>query len=311
MGNGTEGVKVIYNILVIDDMPAIHELVKAHLSGHSFEVSGAYDGKTGLITAERSKPDLILLDVDMPVMQGFEVCRHLKARRETRSIPVIFLTAANSVDDRIRGFDAGACDYITKPFDGADLRARVRAALRAKRALDELSDTTMVDEMTQLFDRKYFETQLDAALSASRRSSKPLGVILVDIDKMHAVNGAFGSDLADQMLRTVSQSLMHTCRREDVLCRFGGDVFAVLVRDSKPSILAQYAERIRVAVRSAVLYDDHRVIQVTGSVGVSVSSPKVNVLLVGEAEEAVTRAKMSGGDCVRTSRELTALSAAA
>ena len=289
-------------ILLIDDSAPVHQLVKAHLSPR-FEILSAYDGKTGLTVAAKKRPDLILLDVKMPAIQGYEFCRQLKADRVTRSIPVVFLTAACTVGERIRGLDAGACDYITKPFQPAELRARIRAVLRAQRALNEMSQNTMVDEMTRLFGRRYFETQLDAGLAAAQRTGRPLGCILVDIDHMHAVNGAFGRELGDQMLYAVSQSLSQTSRREDLLCRFGGDEFAVLVPDAKASALGMYAERVRLAVRSAVLCDAERVIQVTASLGVSLSSWNDRISVLPASEEALCRAKQAGGDCIRFGRK--------
>jgi diguanylate cyclase (GGDEF)-like protein len=297
-------------ILLIDDSAAVHQVVKAYLSPR-FDIVSAYDGKTGLVAAEKSKPELILLDVAMPAIGGFEVCRQLKADRVTRSIPVMFLTAAHSVAERIRGLEAGACDYITKPFEPTELRARVRAVLRTQKALDQMVQNTMVDELTGLFDRRYFEAQLDAGLAAARRTGKPLGCILVDIDEMHVVNGAFGRELGDQMLCAVSRCLTEICRREDVLCRFGGDRFVVLVPAAKVSSLRIFAERVRMAVRAAVLCDASRVIRVKASVGVSLSSVTDGISVLPATEEALARAKQDGGDCIRFGRKLLQLRSAA
>ncbi|MEA2735889.1 MAG: hypothetical protein QOE14_2340 [Humisphaera sp.] len=297
-------------ILLIDDSPSIHQIVKVHLSPR-FEIVSAYDGKTGLTAAGKKMPDLILLDVEMPALRGYEVCRQLKANRVTRSIPVVFVTAANTVEERIQGLDAGACDYISKPFEPAELGARIRAALRAHRALDEMSQNAMVDELTGLFDRRYFETLLDTALATARRTGRPLGCVLVDVDQMHVVNGAFGRALGDQMLHAVSQCLLQASRRDDVLCRFGGDEFAVLVPEANASTLGIYAERIRHAVRSAVLCDARRLIKVTASLGVSLLSLTDGISVLPATEEALCRAKGAGGDCIRFGHRSVELSAAA
>lgn len=297
-------------ILLIDDAATVHQLVKTQL-GRRFNIHSTYDGKSGLIAAAKDKPDLILLDVGMPAIHGFEVCRRLKADRATRSIPVVFLTAARSVSDCIRGLEAGACDYITKPFRPAELQARVRAALRTHKELGEMTQKAMVDEMTGLFDRTYFETQLDIGLAAAGRTGKPLGCILVDIDQMHVVNGAFGRKLGDQMLYAVSQSLSQTARREDVLCRFGGDEFALLMPDASASALAVYAERIRLAVRSAAVCDAQWVIEVTASLGVSLSGLPNEIPLVSATQEALSQAKQAGGDCISFAGNVMGLRAAA
>jgi two-component system cell cycle response regulator len=125
-------------VLVIDDSAAMHALVKALLSEEAVEVHSAFDGTSGLLLAASLKPDLILLDVDMPAMNGFEVCKILKASKVTSNIPIVFLTACASADEKVWGFELNAADYITKPFEPSEFWARIRAALRTKRLLDIL-----------------------------------------------------------------------------------------------------------------------------------------------------------------------------
>ena len=125
-------------VLIVDDAIAMHGLIKVHLSEEPWEFQSAYDGPSGLAAAASLNPDLILLDVDMPGLNGFDVCRALKANEATSRIPVIFLTASASVDEKICGLELRAVDYITKPFDPGELCARICAALRTKRLLDLL-----------------------------------------------------------------------------------------------------------------------------------------------------------------------------
>ena len=125
-------------VLIVDDSAPLHALVKVHLGDDAVLIHSAYDGSTALIAAASLRPDLILLDVDMPDMNGFEVCRCLKANAATADIPVIFLAAGTSADEKVCGLNLQAVDYITKPFDPAELCARVRSALRTKRLLDLL-----------------------------------------------------------------------------------------------------------------------------------------------------------------------------
>jgi len=153
----------------------------------------------------------------------------------------------------------------------------------------------MVDPLTGLFDRKYFDEKLDAGLAGSQRTGRPLGCILVHIDRMEAVNGAFGRELGDEMLRAVSERLLQTSRREDVPCKFGDDDFAILVTDADPASLRIYAEHIRLAIRSAVVDDAERVIQVTASLGVSISDGD-SVPLLQAAQAALCHACEAGGD---------------
>lgn len=127
-----KGPQVYQTVLMVDDFKPIHQLVKTHLAEEPLVIHSAYDGPSGLATATSLHPDLILLDVDMPGMNGFDVCRLLKANRSTADIRIIFLTAASSIDDKVCGLELQAVDYITKPFDPEELRARVRAAFRTK-----------------------------------------------------------------------------------------------------------------------------------------------------------------------------------
>lgn len=298
---------MVCKVLVIDDAVAVHRLIRTHLSEQRFEVISAYDGKSGLAVATAAEPDLILLDVDMPVLNGYEVCRRLKANSVTRPVPVLFLTAAATVDQKVRGLDVGACDYIAKPFEPAELRARVRAALRTRNAVLTLAQNSMIDELTGLFDRKYFEARLDAELASSRRSGLPLGCAIVDIDHMASVNGAFGRELGDDMLHAAGEAVLQTCRREDVVCRRGGDEFAILAAKTDMRTLHELADRVCAAVRSATLISPQQVIQVTASVGAAVSRLSEGPSIVQEAEAALRTAQQAGGDCARTGHELTEL----
>jgi len=146
--------------LIIDDSPDALVVAKARLVKENLDVICAGGGKEGLKMANQERPDLILLDLDMPDMSGFEVCRQLKADAELCMIPVIFLTGSGSLADKIKGLDLGAVDYVTKPFDGIELQARVRAALRTKHLQDLLTKYTQIDPLTELWNRRALEKRL-------------------------------------------------------------------------------------------------------------------------------------------------------
>ncbi len=141
-------------ILVIDDSPDALAVAKARLARENLDVLCAGGGVEGLQIARRERPDVILLDLDMPDMSGFEVCRRLKADAELCMIPVIFLSGSGSLSDKVKGLDLGAVDYVTKPFDGVELQARVRAALRTKRLQDLLTKYAQIDPVTELWNRR-------------------------------------------------------------------------------------------------------------------------------------------------------------
>src|SRR6185437_15703899 len=144
-------------VLLIDDCYTIHGLIKARLKDQHLEWHSAYDGKEAVETAAKILPDLILLDVDLPECDGFEICRRLKDDPRTMDIPVVFLTGATSTEEKIKGLELGAVDYIAKPFDPAELRARVKVSLRTKLLTDLLTTRAMVYAVTGLFNHQYFE----------------------------------------------------------------------------------------------------------------------------------------------------------
>ena len=165
-------------LLVIDDSPEIHLLLDVRLRPENLRIEHAHDPIEGLARAVAAPPDLILLDMEMPGMTGLEVCARLKADPATAMVPVIFLTGAEGVDIKVRGFDLGAVDFVTKPFDPAELRARVRAALRTKRFHDMLSARAQIDGLTGLWNRGYFNQRLAEEVKAVRRYRRELSLVI-------------------------------------------------------------------------------------------------------------------------------------
>jgi len=175
-------------ILLIDDSPPIHALVRARLAEESLDIISASDAQTGIDLVLSESPDVILLDVDMPGKDGFEVCKILKSDPATLHIPIIFLTAATGTDMKIRGLELGAIDYITKPFDPAELRARVRSAVKLKFLMDLLSRKAQIDGLTGLWNRRYFDQCLTEQLSFASRHELPLSCLMLDIDHFKSGN---------------------------------------------------------------------------------------------------------------------------
>ncbi len=207
-------------VLVIDDSKNMHALIKARLAGEPVELHFCLSTAQGMMLASQVLPDLILLDVDMPEMDGFELCRRLKAQPATMNIPVVFLTGAGSTEDKIRGLELGAVDYVTKPFEPAELRARVRAALRTKYLLDLLNKKAMIDGLTGLWNRTFFDQTLAAQLSLSRRSGQPLSIVIADLDHFKEINDRCGHLTGDEALRV------------SITCSFGiADVASIGEKD--------------------------------------------------------------------------------
>jgi diguanylate cyclase (GGDEF)-like protein len=281
-------------LLVIDDSRDVHTLIRCRLAREAVELHAAYGGDEGVAAAAAVHPDLILLDVEMPGRDGFDVCRALKADDRTMHIPVIFLTGAASSEEKIRGLELGATDYIVKPFDPAELRARVRASLRTKRLVDLLSKKAMIDGLTGLWNRTYLDAQLCAALSAARRTGAPLSCIMADVDRFKAVNDTYGHSFGDEVLRAVAEVFSRACRAEDVVCRYGGEEFAVLLPNTPPAQAAAAAERLRELVEGLALTWREGVVKVTCSFGVAHLGGRVPPTVIELADQALYKAKHAG-----------------
>jgi diguanylate cyclase (GGDEF)-like protein len=281
-------------VLAIDDSEAIHALLRARLSTEPVELHHAAGGIEGLRRASELLPDLILLDVEMPDPDGFEVCRQLKAQTRTQTIPVVFLSGAASTEQKIQGLELGATDYIAKPFDPAELRARVRASLRTKYLMDLLARKAMIDGLTGLWNRAYFENRLNTELSLARRAQQRLACVMIDLDHFKLVNDRFGHPFGDEVLRSVAQILSETGRSEDVVCRYGGEEFVLLAPNTRAEAAVELAERARRAIESHEWNHGGKTVSVTCSAGVAdlQNSPPPSIL--ERADAALYQAKHDG-----------------
>jgi diguanylate cyclase (GGDEF)-like protein len=231
-------------ILVIDDTKQIHALVSGILSGEPVDLHFASNGSEGMTLVDSVRPDLILLDVEMPVLDGYATCRLLKAEPAFFNIPVIFLTSRSTIEQKVRGLELGAVDYITKPFSPPELLARVRAALRTSRAIKLLEEHALIDFLTGLGNRAMFKQRLAAEVSLRIRTKKPLACLMVDVDDFQAINDTQGHPFADRVLQDIAQVIQGVVRMEDVACRLGGDAFAIIMPNTELEDTRQLAERI-------------------------------------------------------------------
>ncbi len=289
-------------VLVIDDSDLIHKLVRVRLRQEGLEVSGEYEGERGIERAISDPPDLILLDIDLPRMDGFEVCKRLKEHPATRHLPIIFLTGTTSTDSKVRGLDLGAVDYVTKPFDEIELRARVRAALRTKRLQDMLEQQSFLDGLTGLWNRAYLNRRLEAEINVAERYGRPLSVVLIDIDHFKRVNDSYGHLFGDMVLQRVSAQLYEYARRSDIVTRYGGEEFALLLIDTSIAAAAHVSERLREAIESCVFEARGERVEVTASFGVAAipdaPAPLSPESILGVADQALYKSKDAGRNSV-------------
>jgi diguanylate cyclase (GGDEF)-like protein len=289
-------------VLVIDDEPSIHKLIAARLRPEGIVVTGELDGVRGIARAITESIDLILLDVGLPNLDGFQVCRKLKEHPSTRNIPIIFLTGDTTMDAKIRGLDMGAVDYVTKPFEQAELRARVRAGLRTKRLQDILERQSFLDGLTGLWNRPYLDQRLESELNVAHRYGRPLGLMMTDIDHFKVVNDTHGHLFGDIVLQGVAEELRGYARRSDIVARYGGEEFAVLLTDTPLSAGTFVAERLRASVENRRFDVHDELVTVTASFGLACTENIVGDVtpeaLIHAADRALFASKDAGRNCV-------------
>ena len=219
-------------LLVVDDQP-INIQVMHQIFASQYQVFMATSGQQALDFCHKTPPDLVLLDVVMPGMDGFEVCQALKGDPTTSDIPVIFVTAHTDAAQETRGLDVGAVDFISKPVNPAVVRARVKTQLTLKLQSDLMRKLVFLDGLTGVFNRRYFDQQLAVETARSQRSRSPLALIMLDVDFFKRYNDHYGHQAGDDCLRDIAATLKESLRRPaDLVARYGGEEFACILPDT-------------------------------------------------------------------------------
>lgn len=292
------------SILAIDDLPDIHDLLDARLKSEGLHIHHALDAAEGMHKAVTLQPDLILLDIDMPEVSGFELCQQLQAEPSTAHIPIIFLSGSVEVAIKVRGLELGAVDYVTKPFDAAELRARVRAALRIKRQQDLIVARAQVDALTGLWNRAHLNQQLAATISAVCQYGRRVCLVLIDLDHFKQINDTHGHLFGDRVLQAVGEMLSRGVRPADVACRYGGEEFAVILGDANLHGGLVTALRLRERMAALDLRIKGERVPIRASFGVACTEQFTDLstlsmaTLIGAADRALYEAKHAGRDRV-------------
>ncbi|MCE4554892.1 diguanylate cyclase [Pelomonas cellulosilytica] len=279
-------------LLVVDDQPAniqaLHRVFAADC-----QVLMATHGARALQLCRERQPDVVLLDVQMPGMDGHELCAELKADPLLRAIAVIFVTSQDRPEDETRALDAGAADFITKPFNPTVVRARVRTQLTLKAQSDLLRTLAFVDGLTGVYNRRHFDERFLAESGRAQRTRSPLGVALADVDHFKHYNDALGHLAGDDCLRRVAGTLRACLRRPtDLLARYGGEEFVCLLPDTDLAGAIGVAQLMEERVRSLALPHPGVGGCVTISLGVSAGCQADG--LVEAADKALYIAKAAG-----------------
>ena len=286
-------------LLVVDDQP-INIQVMHQIFGSDFQMFMATSGPQALAICKDNPPDLVLLDIVMPGMDGFEVCSQLKADGATRNIPVIFVTAHSDAAQETHGLDVGAVDFISKPVNPAVVRARVKTHLTLKFQSDVMRKLVFLDGLTGVFNRRYFDQQLGMEMARSVRNSTPLSLIMLDVDFFKRYNDHYGHQAGDDCLRQIALTLKESLRRPaDLVARYGGEEFACILPETSFEDALALARDLEQRVRAKNIPHERSDIAqvVTVSLGVSgrdaAGAGDAGVLLA-EADVQLYKAKHAG-----------------
>jgi len=284
-------------ILVVDDDKLNLEVLVEMLALEHYLVSTATEGFEALAKIAAEKPDLVLLDLLMPDLDGFEVCQRVKTDPATTDVPVIMVTALEDVADLVRGFEAGADDFVTKPFSFDALMARVGAQLRRKRNYDHIRAQAMVDPLTGAFNRWYFGAHAPRLAARCHAARNPVAVLMIDIDDLKRINDANGHTTGDRVLKQLVTRVTSALRPSDLVARMGGDEFAVVMPETDLDEAQQIADRLRRRIGDTPVEG----VAVTVSIGAAASRPEEEEELevtLQRADSAVYEAKRAGGNRV-------------
>ncbi|GAB6041113.1 diguanylate cyclase domain-containing protein [Endothiovibrio diazotrophicus] len=290
-------------ILVVDDVVGNVLALRLHLRAE-YEVLAASGGLEALRLACDEQPDLILLDVMMPEIDGYETCRRLKAQADTAEIPVIFVTACDDSHEEQQGFSVGAVDYITKPFNAPVVKARVRTHVELKRQRDLLRTLSFMDGLTGLANRRRFDECLALEWKRCARMEEPLSVIMIDVDHFKRFNDHYGHQAGDDCLRQVAGAVACQVNRPgDLVARYGGEEMVCLLSQTDLEGARRVAERISAAVAELAIphADSPTAATLTLSQGIACRVPARDTPpepLIEEADGRLYEAKAAGRNAV-------------
>jgi len=297
-------------ILVVDDIQENLYCLEELLQIEQYKVLCASSGKEALTLIEKEIPDLILMDLFMPKISGIDVCKTLKKNAKFKEIPIIFLTASHDNNNLISAFDAGAADYITKPFYFPELFARVRTHLdlkltrdQLKKALEEQQKLTQkleklatIDFLTEIPNRRYFLNLANKELQRTQRYGQQFSLLMLDLDYFKIINDTYGHAIGDQVLKKMAKTTNNCLRKVDIFGRLGGEEFAILLPQTCHQQAKFVAERIRNKIEQIALNLNDIIVKVTVSIGITIYQEgdlKIEDVLK-RADQALYRAKAQG-----------------
>ncbi len=294
--------KTKFTILIVDDSDLERENLK-NILDPIYNVIIARTGRAGLKKANDDKPDMILLDIVMPQLSGFDVLSELKSSDVTRHIPVLCITGLNNDEDEEKGLFLGAVDYITKPYNQAIVKARIKTHVQISQQIRTIERLGMIDALTDVPNRRHFNYTMHVEWVRSIRRGFTFSMLYIDIDKFKQFNDTCGHPLGDELLQDIAKAIKATLKRSAYLpARLGGDEFAVLLPNTEIDVAIEIAEDICTSVSELTIYNEKgKPVGATVSIGVAAVKPEADddmITLTSQADKALRKSKSEGGNRV-------------
>lgn len=284
-------------IFICDDED-INITILRGLLENIYDINSTNDSRKSFDMIKEYKPELILLDVKMPYVDGFEICKNLKNDTDTKNIPIIFITAVMDEEDIEKAFTYGGLDYVIKPFRSKELLARIKTQLKVSGIQKDLEKLASTDYMTKLYNRRHFFIISSHLIDLAKREDKDIGIVMVDIDKFKNINDTYGHEVGDNVIISMANKLIGSQRKSDITCRYGGEEFVVLLANTTLNGAKVFANKIRKDIENMCLNINNHKIKFTISLGVSIVYAKNEVT----AYEAINRADIALYEAKETGR---------
>ncbi|MGL1890378.1 MAG: diguanylate cyclase [Spirochaetaceae bacterium] len=261
-------------ILIVDDIPKNLQVIASHLVNEPYELIMATSGKSAIAAMEDSIPDLVLLDISMPDMNGYEVCEYIKRDQRLKNIPVIFLTAFSDVENVVKGFEVGGIDYIKKPFHQAELKIRIKTHLELHKLKKDLLRCSITDPLTRIDNRRGIVDKLEVEYHRLSRGGTEGYLMLGDIDDFKVINDTYGHDYGDYVLQSIAAIIRENIRSEDLFGRWGGEEFLLYFPQIKKEGALDVGEKIRHTIENYIFEFNNHKHKVTMTFGISILTEK-------------------------------------
>lgn len=253
------------SVLIVDDSKVSVMIVRDALT--DYDVFSAESGEKMWQTLKDRTPDVILMDIMLPDCDGYELTRKLQSIEEYKNIPIIFQTAKSASEDLHKGFEIGGVDYLRKPIDRLELRARVKSVIKIKKLENELRQKAITDYMTGIYNRRYFFETANNNLEYAKRTNKNLSIAMLDIDFFKKINDTYGHDAGDFVLKKFTDIILENIRSYDIFARFGGEEFVIQFLDIEKESSLNILNRIKKSLNETVFHFKENEISFTFSAG--------------------------------------------